>query len=177
MRSTFTRLALLFAALVTLALTAGLLLSQTASAATVACGGGNLTNAGALHESVTAATGTLYVAAPNTLAAGKLAEFKTTENASTLMTHCNNNNAAIHETEIVIVGQDGLTYALTNRGGDRVFFEQAHGYASQIWTWSGANPYTFQNVKSGLYMRAPNAGATPYGAVAAGASSAAFTQS
>ena len=112
---------------------------------------------------------------------GKGAVFKTAVNASSAMTYCN--TATGSRSEIVIVGQDGLTYALTNRGGNRAFFEVAHGYPSQLWDWTGSTPpaFHFASVKESTptllwSLRAPNAGPANYGPVAAGAHATTFTQ-
>jgi hypothetical protein len=170
--------------LITIAAGAALALGATALAipaanaatAPVNCGSSSLTQTGQARESVTVAGVVYNLAAPNKLANGKLAVFKTAVNASSAMTYCN--TATGSRSEIVIVGQDGLTYALTNRGGNRVFFEVAHGYASQIWSWAGstAPQFHFKNVKSGLSIRTPNAGPANFGPVSAGAHATTFTQ-
>jgi hypothetical protein len=154
----------------------GLASSASAGTAPVNCGSTALTQTGQARESVLVGGVTYNLAAPNKLANGKLAVFKTAVNAASAMTYCNTSGTA---SEIVIVGQDGLTYALTNRGSDRVSFEVAHGYASQIWSWAGSSSpsFHFKNVKSGLSIRVPNAGPSNFGPVAAGAHATVFTQS
>jgi hypothetical protein len=149
--------------------------AASAASAPVNCGSASLTQTGQARETVTVNAVAYNLAAPNKVANGKFAVFKTAVNAASAMTYC---NTAPSRTEIVIVGSDGLTYALTNRGGDRVFFEQAHGYASQLWTYAGTPAaFTFKNVKSGLSIRTPNAGPSNFGPVAAGASPTVFVQS
>lgn len=168
----------LFATAAGVAVAAGMGLGLTAASASTApvnCGSSALTQTGQARESVTVAGVTYNLAAPNTLANGKLAVFKTAVNASSSMTYCNTSGTA---SEIVIVGQDGVTYALTNRGGDRVFFEVAHGFAAQLWSWAGSSSpnFHFKNLKSGLSIRTPNAGPSNFGPVAAGVHATTFFQ-
>lgn len=174
MRTKFTLAA---SAALALATGATALATTAASAATapVNCGSSSLTQTGQARESVTVAGVVYNLAAPNKLANGAGAVFKTAVNAASSMTYCNTSGSA---SEIVVIGQDGLTYALTNRGGNRVFFEVAHGYASQIWSWAGSvSPnFTFKNVKSHLSVRTPNAGPANFGPVSAGAHATTFTQ-
>ena len=71
--------------------------------------------------------------------------------------HCNDNGTTIEFTLVI----NGVRKALTTRdfapGGD-VTLEQSNNFASQRWIWSGTNPYTFQNVKTGLFLRVRNSG-------------------
>jgi hypothetical protein len=133
---------------------AGVLAAGPASASTPC------TDAGSYQNFALPNTLPYYLGVPNKIAAGKAAELKPSANKTTTFVHCNATSGP--RVEFKITGPDGTVYALTSRdysAGGLVTLEPAHEYASQMWTWapaSGPQPYTFQNVKTGMYLRIRN---------------------
>ena len=75
-----------------------------------------------------------------------------------------------------------MVYAAVNRPGDgnRVHFEAVPASGptlAQTWAWTtNGTTFTFQDVKSLRFLRVPNAGASQYGPVVAGATVTHWTQ-
>jgi hypothetical protein len=121
----------------------------------------NCTYEGPYFFYVTKSGANYYLGAPNTVTSGKAAILKSKQNRETSWTLCFSNTAS---TAVIENGGDG-GMALTSRAtspGATVTFESAgnggNGYTSQQWAYSSGNPVTFQNVKTGLYLRVPNTG-------------------
>lgn len=100
-----------------------------------------------------------WLGAPNTVASGKAAILKPKQNRETSWTLCFSNTAP---TALIENGGMALTSRATSPGAN-VTFESAgnggNGYASQQWAYSATSTtVTFQNVKTGLYLRVRNTG-------------------
>ena len=117
-----------------------------------------------------------FLGTPNKLFIGSAAILKPTENSTTLWVHCNSTKV-FHE---LLLKNRGL--ALTSRaaGGD-VVLEPAgnsgNGFASQKWIYAGTNPFTFKNVKTGLFLRVRNSGPLMYQTVTTGSTPEFWKQS
>lgn len=182
------RLVTLAAAGAVLALaTAGTALAiPAANAGTITCTPG----ASSYTESVPATpAGSFFVSAHNSITKDAGAEFKLAADeahasVTTRFTHCDNNgpSPAMDTTIAFEITQGGITYAALNRPGDgsRVHFEAVPASGptlAQTWAWvTNGTTFTFQDVKSGRFLRQPNAGASQYGPVVAGASVTHWTQ-
>lgn len=154
---------------------AGVLTAGAASASTP------VHNAGSYQNFFTGTTLPYYLGVPNKIYAGQAAELKPGVNNTTTFVHFNANSGATR-TELTIKGLDGTRLALTSRAtypGATVTLEPAHAYASQMWTWKAVNAgqYTFQNVKTGLYLRIRNSGPIMYQTVTTGHSPTSWDQS
>jgi hypothetical protein len=146
-------------------LAAGLLAAGTAvttagiaSAGTTAarhqpsCGGGNFFHVTKSHVNY-------FLGTPNNTFSGADAILKPRQNGSTAWTDCFNGS-----NDSVVLENRGL--ALTSRStssGQNVTLEPpgngGNGFASQQWIGNAAGPMiTFQNVKTGLFLRVRNSG-------------------
>jgi hypothetical protein len=127
------------------------------------------TNDSGEYSWVTVSGANYYLGTPNNLVSGSAAILKPMQNSSTLWVHC---NSTVTPGQLLLLN-GGL--ALTSRDaspGGIVTLEPAgnggNGFASQEWTYAGTNPYTFRNVKTGLYLRVPNGGPIMYQTVTTG---------
>ena len=119
-----------------------------------------------------------FLVTPNNLVSGSAAILKPAENGTTQFVHC---NSTVNSHELLLLNR-GL--ALTSRDGSAggiVTLEPVgnggNGYASQVWKYAGSNPYTFQNVKTGLYLRVRNSGPLMYQTLTTGQSATSWSQS
>jgi hypothetical protein len=119
-----------------------------------------------------------FLGTPNTLFIGSAAILKPSQNGTTLWVHCNS-TVVSHE---LLLKNRGLT--LTSRGsgaGGDVLLEPAgnggNGFASQKWVYNGTNPFTFKNVKTGLFLRVRNGGPLMYQTVTTGSTPTFWNQS
>jgi hypothetical protein len=108
---------------------------------------------------------------------GSAAILKPAQNGTTLWVHC---NSTVNPGQLLLLNR-GL--ALTSRdgaSGGTVTLEPAgnggNGYASQVWIYSGTNPYTFQNAKTGLFLRVRNGGPLMYQTVTTGKTATSWNQ-
>jgi hypothetical protein len=133
------------------------------------------TNAGAFFFSVTKNGVNYYLGAPRKPSPGAAAFLKPTTNGSTSWTICEPGSS------VAVFENGGLVLTSRSGGGD-VTMETAgnsgNGFASQQWTFSGGpTTYTFQNVKTGLYLRVRNNGPIMGQTVTTGNSSTSWTLS
>ena len=116
-----------------------------------------------------------FLGTPNKLFIGSAAILKPMENSTTLWVHCNS-TVVSHE---LLLKNRGLALTSRTAGGD-VVLEPAgnggNGFASQKWTYAGTNPFTYKNVKTGLYLRVRNSGPLMYQTVTTGASPTSWNQ-
>ena len=119
-----------------------------------------------------------FLGTPNKLMTDSAAILKPMENSTTLWVHCNS-TVVSHQ---LLLKNGGL--ALTSRDsspGGSVLLEPAgnggNGFASQQWIYAGTNPFTFKNVKTGLYLRVRNGGPLMYQTVTTGTSPTSWNQS
>jgi hypothetical protein len=119
-----------------------------------------------------------WLGAPNTVAAGKAATLKPKQNRDTSWIACFSNTAST-----VLIENGGM--ALTSRAaspGANVTFEPAgnsgNGFSSQQWAYVGTTTtVTFQNVKTGLYLRVRNTGPVMGQAVTTGSTATTWNYS
>jgi hypothetical protein len=118
-----------------------------------------------------------YLGTPNKAVSGSAAMLKPAQNGTTLWVHC---NSTVTANQLLLLNR-GL--ALTSRdtsAGGTVTLEPAgnggNGFASQQWIYAGSNPYTFQNVKTGLYLRVRNGGPLLYQTVTTGKTATSWNQ-
>ena len=140
------------------------------------------TNSGAEFNFVSPGTTPFYLGLPNKTVQGSAALLKPAANPTTAFAHCNDTTGA-QEFAFVQV-RDGITYLLTSRdfvaGG--LVTAEAHApgsaYASQTWVWAGpaGGPFTFQNLKTGLFLRVRNSGPADYQTVTTGHSPTEWNQ-
>ena len=119
----------------------------------------NCTNIGPYFFNVTKSGVNYWLGAPNTVTSGKVATLKSKQNRETSWTLCFSNTAP---TALIQNGGMALTSRATNPGAT-VTFEPAgnggNGFTSQQWAYSSTSTtVTFQNVKTGLFLRVPNTG-------------------
>lgn len=99
------------------------------------------------------ASSSLALGAPNVFKTGSQAELKPyPKGAHIAFLHDNSLGNSI-QIALNAGGVPGL--CLTSFAkviGGPVVFETCHGWPSQEWTYAGSNPYSFRNVKSGLYL-------------------------
>lgn len=166
-------------------LAAGLLAAGTvltsagvASAGATAVQATGCTNDTGEFSWVTASGQNFFLGTPNVTFPGAAARLKPMENTTTLWIHCNSNTVP---NELLLINR-GL--ALTSRDfspGADVLLEPAgnggNGFASQKWIFAGSNPFTFQNVKTGLFLRVRNSGPIMFQTVTTGFTSTAWNQS
>jgi hypothetical protein len=100
-----------------------------------------------------------WLGAPNTVTSGKAAILKPKQNRETSWTLCLSNTAP---TTLIENGGMALTSRATSPGAN-VTFEPAgnggNGFSSQEWAYSATSTtVTFQNVKTGLFLRVRNTG-------------------
>jgi len=119
-----------------------------------------------------------YLGTANNAVSGSAAILKSAKTGSSLWVHC---NSTVTLNQLLLVNR-GL--ALTSRdtsAGGTVTLEPAgnggNGFASQQWIYAGSNPYTFQNVKTGLYLRVRNGGPLMYQTVTTGKTATSWNQS
>ena len=136
------------------------------------------TNDSGEYSSVTVRGVNYYLGTPNNAAADSAAILKPTQNSTTLWVHC---NSTVVSNQLLLLNR-GL--ALTSRDsspGGTVTLEPAgnggNGFASQEWIYAGTNPFTFKNVKTGLYLRVRNGGPIMYQTVTTGAAATNWNQS
>ena len=135
------------------------------------------TNDSGEYSSVTVGGVSYYLGTANNAVSGSAAILKSAKTSSSLWVHC---NSTVVSNQLLFVNR-GL--ALTSRdasAGGTVTLEPAgnggNGFASQQWIYSGSNPYTFKNVKTGLYLRVRNGGPLLYQTVTTGATATSWTQ-
>ncbi len=106
---------------------------------------------------VTARGVNYFLGTPNKLMTDSAAILKPMENGTTLWVHC---NSTVVSHQLLLINR-GLALTSRTAGGD-VVLEPAgnggNGFASQLWIYAGTNPFTFKNVKTGLYLRVRNGG-------------------
>ena len=116
-----------------------------------------------------------FLGTPNKLMTGSAAILKPMENSTTLWVHCNS-TVVSHQ---LLLKNRGLALTSRTAGGD-VVLEPAgnsgNGFASQQWISAGTNPFTYKNVKTGLYLRVRNAGPLMFQTVTTGASPTSWNQ-
>ncbi len=100
-----------------------------------------------------------FLGTPNNSVAGSAAFLKPMENGTTLWVHCNSTTVPNQ----LLLENRGLALTSTDASsGGNVTVEavgnSGNGFASQEWIYAGTNPYTFKNVKTGLYLRVRNGG-------------------
>lgn len=139
------------------------------------------TDAGNLQNFVQAGTPAVnyYLAGPGTIKLGTAARLRTSAAAAhTVFAHCNANDNS-SKVELVIT-QGSQRLALTSRAtvaGSNVTFQPASQYASQTWTWAASGDgFTFQNVKTGLFLRVRNGGPKSQQTVSTGKSATTWLQ-
>lgn len=166
-------------------LAAGLLAAGTvlttagiASAGATAVQATGCTNDTGEFSWVTVSGQNFFLGTPNVTFPGAAARLKPMENSTTLWIHCNSNTVP---NELLLINR-GL--ALTSRNvspGGEVLLEPAgnggNGFASQKWIFAGSNPFTFQNVKTGLFLRVRNSGPIMFQTVTTGFTPTAWNQS
>lgn len=160
-----------------LAVVAGILLPTATANASQTCTQAN----GAFQDYLPVGNTLYYLAAPNTINPGSSAVFHTANNASTFWIRCNATYNGKPATAFEFSFQ-GVFYALQNDNSDNTSIVFQPGFhtvsASQLWYYVAVgNTWTFQNVKSGRFMRAPNSGPSNFGPVVAGASASNWIQS
>jgi len=135
------------------------------------------TNDSGEYSWVTVGGVSYYLGAPNKAVSGSAAILKSAKNSASLWVHC---NSTVVPNQLLLLNR-GL--ALTSRdtaSGGTVTLEPAgnggNGYASQQWIYAGANPYTFQNVKTHLYLRVRNGGPLMYQTVTTGKTATSWNQ-
>lgn len=159
-------------------LTAGTVLTTAgaASAAATAVHRANCTNAQGFLN-VSAGGVNYFLGTPNKIFNGATALLKPRENSTTLWTAC-----SFSGTNVTVLTNRGL--ALTSRattpGADVTLTptgNSGNGFASQQWDYVdfGTNSVTFQNVKTGLYLRVRNSGPIMRQTVTTGSTSTAWT--
>ena len=136
------------------------------------------TNDSGEYSSVTVRGVNYYLGTPNKVTVGSAAILKPAQNGSTLWVHC---NSTVTPGQLLLKNA-GL--ALTSRdssAGGTVVMEPVgnggNGFASQKWDYTGSNPYTFQNEKTGLYLRVRNGGPLMYQTVTTGSTPTSWNQS
>jgi len=156
-------------------LAAGLLAVGTATASAGAAGAGTT----AVHHQARCASGNFfhvtsngvsyYLGTPTSLPAGTAAILKPRQASTTAWSECSFNGS----NNSVVLENRGL--ALTSRassGGDVTLTppgNSGNGFASQQWIEDAAGPMiTFQNVKTGLFLRVRNSGPTMHQTVTTG---------
>jgi hypothetical protein len=157
-------------------LAAGLLAAGTAAASA----GVASASPAAAHHQATCASGnffhvtknnvTYYLGTPNTTASGAAAILKPTQNSTTSWTECafsGSDNSVVLENRGL-----ALTSRATSSGADVTLTPPGNGgdgFASQRWIGNAAGPMiTFQNVKTGLFLRVRNSGPVMYQNVTTG---------
>ena len=135
------------------------------------------TNDSGEYAWVTARGVNYFLGTPNKLVTGSAAILKPMENSTTLWVHCNS-TVVSHQ---LLLKNRGL--ALTSRDsspGGSVVLEPAgnggNGFTSQQWIYAGTNPFTFKNVKTGLYLRVRNGGPLMFQTVTTGTSPTSWNQ-
>ena len=162
-RLTFMLAAGLFAA-GTAAASAGVASASPAAAHHQAtCAGGNF-----FH--VTKNNVTYYLGTPNNLSSGAAGILKPAQNSTTSWTECafsGADNSGVLENRGL-----ALTSRATSSGADVTLTPPGNGgdgFASQRWIGNAAGPMiTFQNVKTGLFLRVRNSGPVMYQNVTTG---------
>jgi hypothetical protein len=136
------------------------------------------TNDNGEFSSVTVGGVNYFLGAPNNIFPGAAALLKPNGNSTTLFIHCN----SLTVSQELVLSNRGL--ALTSRDsspGGLVTFEPAgnsgNGFASQKWIYAGTNPFTFKNVKTGLFLRVRNSGPIMYQTVTTGSTATSWNQS
>ncbi len=154
-------------------LAAGLLAAGTvlttagvASAGATAVQATGCTNDTGEFSWVTVGGQNFFLGTPNNTFPGAAALLKPKENSTTLWIHCNSNTVP---NELLLINR-GL--ALTSRDSS----PGGNGFASQKWIFAGSNPFTFQNVKTGLFLRVRNSGPIMFQTVTTGFTSTAWNQ-
>jgi hypothetical protein len=159
-------------------LAAGLLAAGTA----VTCAGVASAGTTAAYHQTTCASGNFfhvtksgvdyYLGTPNTTSSGAAAILKPKQNSTTAWTECafnGSNNSFVLENRGL-----ALTSRATSSGADVTLTPPGNGgngFASQRWIGNAAGPMiTFQNVKTGLFLRVRNSGPIMYQTVTTGSS-------
>jgi hypothetical protein len=159
-------------------LAAGLLAAGTAAASAGVASAGPA----AAHHQATCASGnffhvtnngvTYYLGTPNATASGAAAILKPKQNSTTSWEECafsGSDNSVVLENRGL-----ALTSRATSSGADVTLTPPGNGgngFASQRWIGNAAGPMiTFQNKKTGLFLRVRNSGPIMYQAVTTGSS-------
>jgi hypothetical protein len=162
----------------TFMLAAGLLAAGTAAAST----GIASADSTAAHHQASCANGnffhitnngvTYYLGTPTVLSSGTAAILKPRQASTTSWSDC-----AFSTTDNAVVIENrglALTSRATTAGGDVTLTPPGNGgngFASQRWIEDAAGPMiTFQNVKTGLYLRVRNSGPVMHQTVTTGSS-------
>jgi hypothetical protein len=161
-----------------LMLAAGLLAAGTA---VTGAGAGSAATAAAYHQAscasgnffhVTSNGVTYYLGTPSTTSSGAAAILKPAQNSTTAWTECAFNGS---DNSFVLENRGlALTSRATSSGADVTLTPPGNGgdgFASQRWIGNAAGPMiTFQNVKTGLFLRVRNSGPIMYQTVTTGSS-------
>lgn len=130
----------------------------TASAIATAARRASCTSISGNFYHVTKGGVSYFLGTPNNLTSGAAALLKPAENGTTEWTLCSfpSGAALLENRGLALTTRDSssggeVTLTAPGNGGD--------GFASQQWNVSAAGPmFTFQNVKTGLYLRVRNSG-------------------
>jgi hypothetical protein len=134
----------------------------------------------AAHQQTTCASGnffhvtnngvTYYLGTPNTSSSGAAAILKPKQNSTTAWAECafsgSDNSVVLENRGLALTSRassSGADVTLTPPGNG------GNGFASQRWIGNAAGPMiTFQNVKTGLFLRVRNSGPIMYQTVTTG---------
>lgn len=121
---------------------------------------------------VTAGGVSYFLGTPSHLSSGAAALLKPKENSTTEWTLC-----SFADSDVALLENRGMALTSTDSssGGDVTLTPPGNGgdgFASQKWNVSAAGPmFTFENVKTGLYLRVRNSGPSMGQTVTTGSSS------
>lgn len=153
-----------------------------AATAGPAAGAAACTPAGPYLDFVSPGTTPFFIGRPNNTVAGSLMILKPGQNGTTRILHCNVDGIQQFAFE-VITSTGGRLFASSRdfQAGGTVTWQPGPGgdaaFASELWNWSGTGPYTFQNVKTGQFLRVRNHGPANYDTVTTGRAATSWNQS
>jgi hypothetical protein len=153
--------------------TAGATTAGAASAGATAAHRVNCTNDGSNFFKVTKNGVNYFLGTPNNTFSGATARLKPMENGTTLWLGCFSSNT-------VVLKNRGLALTSRSSGGQDVTLTPpgngGNGFASQQWIFvSSGSTVTFQNVKTGLFLRVRNSGPIMGQTVTTGSTATAWT--
>ena len=127
-----------------------------ASAGATAAHRVNCTNDGSNFFKVTKSGVNYFLGTPNNTFSGATARLKPMENSTTLWLDCISSNT-------IVLKNRGLALTSRSSGGQDVTLTPpgngGNGFASQQWQFvTSGSTVTFQNVKTGLFLRVRNSG-------------------
>jgi hypothetical protein len=129
---------------------------------------------------VSPGTTPFFLGVPNQTGPGSAALLKPAMNATTRLIHCNVSGLPRFAFQITVGGSKFFLTSRATTAGQNVTTELAAPggpFASQLWTFAGSGPFTFQNVKTGLFLRVRNSGPRFYQTVTTGLTATAWNQS